>query len=46
MTSADEGSLLKELRNLAGSLFITGLSVNYYASFWNGWDGFVDDMAK
>jgi Spherulation-specific family 4 len=46
MSSNDENSLLRELRNLASSVFITGLSENYYAAFWEGWQGFVDDMAK
>jgi hypothetical protein len=46
MSSKDEDSFVKELRGLAGSIFVTGLSIDYYASFWEGWQGFVDDMAN
>lgn len=46
MSSKEEDSFVRELRGLAGRVFVTGLSVDYYASFWEGWQGFVDDMAK
>ncbi|KAH7360230.1 Spherulation-specific family 4-domain-containing protein [Rhexocercosporidium sp. MPI-PUGE-AT-0058] len=43
--SSKENSLVKDLRHVAGSIFLTGLSVDYYSSFWDGWAGFADDMA-
>jgi hypothetical protein len=43
---SSENSLIRELRGLAGSVFVTGLSVDYYASFWDGWQDFVDEMDK
>lgn len=46
LSSKDEDSFVRELRGLAGSLFVTGLSVDYYASFWEGWQGFMDIMVK
>lgn len=39
-------SFVEELRNATGSVFLTGLSVDYYSSFWEGWKGFVKDMAE
>jgi hypothetical protein len=44
LTSKDEATLIGDLRSVAGSFFITGLATNYYASFWDGWAGFVLDM--
>jgi len=38
-------SLVKDLRTQAGSVFITGLVVDYYASFSAGWAGFASEMA-
>ncbi|KAE9364773.1 hypothetical protein N431DRAFT_421961 [Stipitochalara longipes BDJ] len=38
--------IIKELRGLAGSVFVTGLSVDYYAAFGERWQDFVDDMDK
>jgi hypothetical protein len=43
---SSETAMVRELRGLAGSVFVTGLEVDYYASFWNGWQGFVDEMDK
>ena len=37
-------SLVRDVRALAGSAFMTGLSVDYYASFWQDWARFVDEM--
>jgi hypothetical protein len=37
-------SLVEDVRSLAGSAFMTGLSVDYYASFWQGWAEFVNEM--
>jgi len=45
LSNHDENSLVRDLRSVAGSIFVTGLSVDYYASFWEGWDGFARDMA-
>ena len=44
MSTRDERSLVKELRGVSESLFITGLSVDYYSSWWSGWSGWVGDM--
>ncbi|RDL38735.1 uncharacterized protein BP5553_03075 [Venustampulla echinocandica] len=38
-------SLVKDLRGISRNVFVTGLSVDYYSSFWNGWEGFVQDVA-
>ena len=46
ISSNDMNNLIKDVRSLAGSVFMTGLSVDYYASFWQGWSGFVDEMDK
>lgn len=40
----DENSFAKELKNVAGSVFVTGLDVGYYAAFWDGWERFVDGL--
>jgi len=45
LSSKKENSLVKDLRHVAGSIFLTGLTVDYYSSFWDGWAGFADDMA-
>ncbi|KAH7395888.1 cell surface spherulin 4-like protein [Cadophora sp. MPI-SDFR-AT-0126] len=45
LSSKKENSLVKDLRHVAGSIFLTGLSVDYYSSFWDGWAGFAGDMA-
>ena len=37
-------SFVKDVRGLSGSVFITGLSIDYYASFWANWLDFVDGM--
>ncbi|TVY15145.1 Spherulin-4 [Lachnellula arida] len=44
-STLDESTLVKDLRSSCGSVFITGLSGDYYASFWTGWLGFTNDMA-
>ena len=44
-STLDESALVKDLRSSCGSVFITGLSGDYYASFWEGWLGFAIDMA-
>ncbi|KAL3424695.1 cell surface spherulin 4-like protein [Phlyctema vagabunda] len=38
-------SFVKNLRSASGSVFVTGLSVDYYSTFWSGWQQFVSDMA-
>jgi hypothetical protein len=45
LSSNDMSSLVKELRTLAGSVFMTGLSIDYYASFSAGWAEFASEMA-
>ncbi|TVY83392.1 Spherulin-4, partial [Lachnellula suecica] len=45
LSGQDESSLVKDLRSSVGSIFMTGLSVDYYASFWSGWPSFTDAMA-
>jgi hypothetical protein len=44
LSSNDMNSLVEDVRSLAGSIFMTGLSVDYYASFWQGWAEFVNEM--
>ncbi|RFU27107.1 hypothetical protein B7463_g9239, partial [Scytalidium lignicola] len=44
MSSDDEKSLVKDLKTVAGSIFVTGLDVDYYSEFWDGWMGFVAQM--
>ena len=46
LSDKDEKSLVRDLRSSVGNIFITGLSVDYYASFWSGWLGFTDDMVS
>jgi hypothetical protein len=45
LSSNDMASLVKDLRNVAGSVFVTRLSVDYYAGFSPGWAEFVSEMA-
>lgn len=44
--SSISSALTRELRGMAGSVFVTGLAVSYYASFWEGWQEFVDEIEK
>ncbi|EKD12448.1 uncharacterized protein L3040_001061 [Drepanopeziza brunnea f. sp. 'multigermtubi'] len=44
ISAKEQATLVKGLRQVAGSIFLTGLSVDYYSSFWDGWGGFVDDV--
>lgn len=44
LSDDDQFELVRKAKELAGSIFVTGLSVDYYASFWDGWEGFIDDM--
>ncbi|KAL2074258.1 hypothetical protein VTL71DRAFT_8036 [Oculimacula yallundae] len=46
LSNKKENSLVKDLRKVAGSVFLTGLTADYYSSFWDGWAGFANDMAK
>jgi hypothetical protein len=46
LSTGDQGKFLGEVRDVAGSVFVTGLATDYYASFWDGWAGFVDEMDK
>ena len=41
LSQKNETSLVKNASKLAGSIFVTGLSVDYYHSFWRGWMDFV-----
>jgi len=43
LSTKDQKSLIGEVRNSAGNVFVTGLLTDYYASFWQGWQGFVED---
>jgi hypothetical protein len=45
-STSSDNAMVRELRGLASSVFVTRLSVDYYARFWDGWQGFVDDMDK
>jgi hypothetical protein len=36
--------LVQDLRSLVGSVFVTGLAIDYYSIFWDGWRGFVEEM--
>jgi len=38
--------IVRDLRALAGSMFVTGLSVDYYAKFCERWQDFVGEMDK
>ncbi|KAH8802482.1 Spherulation-specific family 4-domain-containing protein [Xylogone sp. PMI_703] len=44
MSADDEKNLVKDLKSVAGSVFVTGLDVDYYSRFWDGWLGFVGAM--
>ncbi|CAG8981998.1 hypothetical protein HYALB_00004866 [Hymenoscyphus albidus] len=46
MSLEDQGNFLKELKKLAGAVFVTGLSENYYTTFWNGFENWVSQLAK
>jgi hypothetical protein len=46
LSDNDVTALVNGLRTLSGSIFVTGLSVDYYASFSPGWAEFTDEMAK
>lgn len=46
ISTTDQERFLGDVRDVAGSIFVTGLSTNYYASFWEGWGAFVDEMDK
>lgn len=37
-------SLVRDVKKLAAGVFVTGLSVDYYASFAQGWNDFVGDV--
>ncbi|KAH8674809.1 cell surface spherulin 4 family protein [Tricladium varicosporioides] len=43
-SDTDKISLARDLRSVAGYIFITGLSVDYYSSFWVGWLGFIANV--
>lgn len=45
LSSNDVTALVNGLRMMVGSVFLTGLSVDYYASFSPRWAAFVDEMA-
>jgi hypothetical protein len=45
LSSNDMTSLVNDLRTVAGNIFVTGLSVDYYASFSPGWADFTSEMA-
>ena len=45
LSSNDVIALVNGLRSLVGSVFLTGLSVDYYASFSPRWAEFADEMA-
>ena len=45
LTGKELDSLVRDIRGLSGSIFITGLSVDYYASFWAGWLDFISGMS-
>lgn len=45
LSNNDMTSLMDDLRTVAGSVFVTRLSVDYYASFSAGWPEFASEMA-
>jgi hypothetical protein len=45
LSSNDMTSLVNDLRTVAGNIFVTGLFVDYYASFSPGWADFASEMA-
>ena len=46
LSENDVTGLINGLRTLAGSVFVTSLGVDYYASFSASWPEFADGMAK
>jgi hypothetical protein len=44
-STVDVSLLVGDLRNLAGTVFVTGLANDYYASFSTGWAQFANAMA-
>lgn len=44
MSGTDRKRFVGDLREGAGSVFLTGLAVDYYSSFWEGWMAFVGWM--
>jgi len=44
VSEKDKLSLVKDIRKLAAGVFVTGLSVDYYASFAQSWGDFVKDV--
>ena len=44
LSSNDVTALVNGLRTMVGSVFLTGLSVDYYASFSPRWAAFTDEM--
>jgi len=46
LSQGDHDALVKNVRKLVGSVFMTGLAADYYASFWEGWASFVGEMDK
>jgi len=44
LSEKDKKSMVKDIRKLAAGVFVTGLSVDYYASFAQGWGDFVKDV--
>ena len=45
LSKNDVTALVNRLRTMVGSVFLTGLSVDYYASFSPRWAEFADEMA-
>ncbi|CAL3971982.1 unnamed protein product [Diplocarpon coronariae] len=46
LSNKEQTSLVRNLKLVAGNVFLTGLSVDYYSSFGDGWGDFVDDMVR
>lgn len=46
MTIAEQGKFVRELRKLAGGVFVTGLDVDYYSYFWDGFERWVRELVK
>lgn len=42
----DQKTVVRTLRKTAGSVFLTGLSVDYYESFWVGFGEWVKELGK
>ncbi|KAF4632537.1 hypothetical protein G7Y89_g5584 [Cudoniella acicularis] len=45
VTATKERQLVRDLRDLVGNVFLTGLNIDYYEHFWTGWRTFVREMA-